>query len=160
MAVSCDGYGGIFNMFMIATQLEYQDPSLVAMPSIGAMFLRLVISLLFVIVLAFLAIKLFQRQRPFTRSGRWMRILDQVVIGQNRAILLAEIAGKIYVLGVTDHNITKLLEIDDASKVALFSAEDLEAKEYSTSLWRKTFEQFLPGKGNNTRRSGDYRDGD
>ncbi|HHV35330.1 MAG TPA: flagellar biosynthetic protein FliO [Syntrophomonadaceae bacterium] len=147
-------------IFLTATQLEYQDPSLVAVPSMGATLLRLVLSLLIVIVLAFLVIKFFQRQMPFTRSGRWMRILDQVVIGQNRALLLTEIAGKIYVLGVTDHNITKLLEIDDASKVAQFSAEDLEAEEYSNSFWKKTLEHFFPGRGNNSIRSKDFGEGE
>lgn len=146
--------------FMTATLPEYQDPSMVAVPSMGATLLRLVLSILIVIVFAFLAIKFFQRQMPFTRSGRWMRILDQVVIGQNRALLLAEIAGKIYVLGITDHNITKLLEIDDASKVALFSAEDLEAKDYSNSFWKRTFEQFFTGRGNDFSRNRDYREDD
>lgn len=113
-------------LLMTSGQFEYSEPALVSPPSMGSTLLRLILSLIIVIVLIFLLIKFFQRQMPFTRSGRWMRILDQVVIGQNRALILAEIAGKIYVLGITEHNITKLLEIDDPSKVALFSAEEME----------------------------------
>ena len=146
-------------IFLTATQLEYQDPSLVAVPSMGATLLRLVLSLLIVIVLAFLVIKFFNGS-AFYQIRRWMRILDQVVIWSNRALLLTEIAGKIYVLGVTDHNITKLLEIDDASKVAQFSAEDLEAEEYSNSFWKKTLEHFFPGRGNNSIRSKDFGEGE
>jgi flagellar biosynthetic protein FliO len=132
------------NLFFLMTagQYDYQDPALVAAPSMGSTLLRLILSLLIVVVLAFLLIKFFQRQMPFTRSGRWMRVLDQMVIGQNRALLLTEIAGKIYVLGITDHNITKILEIDDPAKVALFSADEMEDI-YTNSLWKKTLEQFF-----------------
>ena len=129
---------------MTAGQFEYSEPALVSPPSMGSTLLRLILSFLIVIILIFLLIKFLQRQMPFTRSGRWMRILDQVVIGQNRALILAEIAGKIYVLGITEHNITKLLEIDDPSKVALFSAEEME-EVYSNSLWKRTLEQFCAG---------------
>lgn len=134
------------NLFFLMTagQFEYSEPALVSPPSMGSTLLRLILSFLIVIVLIFLLIKFLQRQMPFTRSGRWMRILDQVVIGQNRALILAEIAGKIYVLGITEHNITKLLEIDDPSKVALFSAEEME-EVYSNSLWKRTLEQFCAG---------------
>lgn len=86
-----------------------------------------------------------------------MRILDQVVIGQNRALILAEIAGKIYVLGITEHNITKLLEIDDPSKVALFSAEEME-EVYSNSLWKRTLEQFCAGNRWWRQKSKDFRE--
>lgn len=149
------------NLFFLMTtgQLEYSEPVLVTPPSMGSTLLRLVLSLLIIIVLIFLLVKFFQRQMPFTRSGRWMRILDQVVIGQNRALILAEIAGKIYVLGITDHNITKLLEIDDPSKVALFSAEEME-EVYSNSLWKRTLEQFCGDNRWSRQKHGDFREGD
>ena len=146
-------------LLMTTGQLEYSEPVLVTPPSMGSTLLRLVLSLLIIIVLIFLLVKFFQRQMPFTRSGRWMRILDQVVIGQNRALILAEIAGKIYVLGITDHNITKLLEIDDPSKVALFSAEEME-EVYSNSLWKRTLEQFCAGNRWWRQKSKDFREGD
>ena len=145
---------GIYSFVLMAATLPaYQDPVQTSAPNMGAILLRVVLSLLVVILLAFLAIKFFQRQTPLTRAGRWMRILDQVMIGQNRALLLAEIAGNIYVLGVTDHNIIKLLEIDDPSQVALFTAEDLESKESPSALWKKCLERYLTNRGN---RSGDY----
>ncbi len=147
-------------VFLLTTgQFEYSEPALVTPPSMGSTLLRLILSLIIVIVLIFLLIKFFQRQMPFTRSGRWMRIIDQVVIGQNRALILAEIAGKIYVLGITDHNITKLLEIDDPSKVALFSADEME-EVYSNSLWKRTLEQFCGGNKWWRQKNGDFREGD
>ncbi|HHY39620.1 MAG TPA: flagellar biosynthetic protein FliO [Syntrophaceticus sp.] len=150
-----------YNLILLMTsgQFEYSEPALVSPPSIGSTLLRLILSLLIVIVLIFLLIKFLQRQMPFTRSGRWMRILDQVVIGQNRALILAEIAGKIYVLGITEHNITKLLEIDDPSKVALFSAEEME-EVYSDSLWKRTLEQFCGGNRLWRLKNRDYKKGD
>lgn len=137
----------------MATQFEYQDPVQVAAPSMGSLLLRLVLSLIIVIGLALLVIKFFQRQVSHSGTGRWIRILDQVVIGSNRALILVEIAGKIYVLGVTDHNITKLLEVKDASQAVFLAAEDLEAELRSSvarpgwlPFWKKTFRQVFPNR--------------
>lgn len=148
-------------------QFDYQDPGQVVAPSMGALLLRLILSLAVVVGLAILVIKLFQKSGAYSRSGRWIRILDQVVIGSNRVLMLVEIAGKIYVIGVTDHNITKLLEIEDPSQLDLLAAEDLETELQSFDAgtgWlptmKKTFRQVLLNRKESGRGYGSSREGD
>lgn len=131
--------------------LDYQDPAPLNPPNIGVLLLRLVISLIVVIGLALVVIKFLQRRPFFTRPARWIRILDQVTVGPNRGLLLAEIAGKIYVLALTDHSITKLLEIDDPSFLTTLLEEEEAARNPplpGSKTWypfweRRTFQNIL-----------------
>ncbi len=129
--------------------LDYQDPGPIAPPHIGSLLFRLVISLVVVIGLALVVIKFIQRRPFIPRSGHWIRILDQVAIGPNRGLLLAEIAGKIYVLALTEHTITKLLEIEDPSHIAPLLEEEgvlgssLAGKKHWRPFWAKTFKNIL-----------------
>lgn len=135
------------------SNLEYQEPEAVAPPSMGGLLLRLIISLVVVLGLAFVVIKFLQKRAMITQMGRWIRIIDQVGIGSNKALLLAEIAGRIYVLGVTDHNISKLLEIEETSQIAAILEESLDADispwkdGILHKLWRKPFHHLLDAKG-------------
>ncbi len=95
--------------------LPYKEPMTapVAPINMGAMLLQLVISLAVVIGLALILIKFLQRNTLLSRQSAWARIVDQVNMGPNKMLVLAEIFGKVYVLGVTDHGITTLLGEND-----------------------------------------------
>jgi len=142
-------------------ELNYQQPEAYPLPGIGSLLLRFVISLAAVIVLAFLVIKFFQRKLFVFRSGSWIRVLDQVAVGPNKGLLLVEIAGKVYVLGVTEHNITRLLEINDPEEVAALLAEESSSvmgsfpRKHWLSFWEKNFQQVLLKK----ERSFDSKEG-
>lgn len=134
--------------------LNYQEPGSFDPPQMGALLLRVVISLVVVLGLAVLVTKFLQRRTFISRPGHWIRVLDQVMVGPNKGLLLAEIAGKIYVLGITDHNITKLLEIEDPEQVAAILSEEghlpgpyNEEKKLWHHLWEGTFRQILKKEG-------------
>lgn len=132
--------------------LEYQEPEAVAPPSMGSLLLRLIISLTVVLGLAFVVIKYLQKRAAIAQTGRWIRVIDQVGVGPNKALLLAEIAGRLYVLGVTDHNISKLLEIKETSQVTTILEESLDSDishlkgEIRHKLWGKPFHKLLKTK--------------
>jgi flagellar protein FliO/FliZ len=94
----------------------YQVPAPVV-PSInmGGLILQLVFSLVIVIGLALILIKFMQKNTMLSKQSAWARVVDQVSLGPNKVLVLTEIFGKVYVLGVTEHSITTLLgenEID------------------------------------------------
>jgi flagellar protein FliO/FliZ len=161
------------NMFLplffasIPAQFDYQDPEQIVVPSMGSLLLRIIISLAVVVGLAILLIKIFQKSRSYSGSGRWIRILDQVVIGSNRALMLVEIAGKIYVIGVTDHNISKLLEIEDISQIDFLATDELETKLQFSNVgtgWfptmTKNFKQIFLNRKESGRGYGSSREED
>jgi len=123
-------------------------------PSIGGILLRLVLSLVIVIGLMLVLVKLLQKNNLLSRQSAWAKIVDQVAIGPNRMLVLAEIFGKVYVLGVTDHNITTLLgenEIDLSEFRQVVA--DAERKRGIPSYFNKPFLQILESKLQDLKRS-------
>lgn len=76
-------------------------------------FLKLVLVLALIIAAAWSIIRLFSRQITAKMQGTWLNVVDEVALGQNRGIVLCEIGGKIYALGVTDHSISLLFEVNN-----------------------------------------------
>lgn len=52
-----------------------------------------------------------------TTSGNWVQILDQVAIGNNKGLMLVDIEGKGYILGVSDHSINVISTIEDMERL-------------------------------------------
>lgn len=81
--------------------------------SLGWTAFKLVFSLLVIILLAYLVIRVFGKQVNRRFRGRWLQVIDELIIGPNRGVVLCEIGGRILALGVTDHSINVLFEIND-----------------------------------------------
>ena len=72
-------------------------------------------------------------------------------MGQNRGIVICEIGGRAYAIGVTDHRITTLFEIEDQAliaemlKQAYTPDEDKRHREGLADIWEQ-LQQYLPGR--------------
>lgn len=100
--------------------LAYQEPPQPAgtswLSTISYLF-TLVLTFALVIGLAYFTSRfLGQKMGRFTSAGDH-RIVVNLPLGPNRAVQIVEIAGKYLVLGVTDHNITLLQEINDPVQI-------------------------------------------
>lgn len=88
------------------------EPEKAALPSMAGLFFKIVLCLVVIVVLTYGLMRLLKRQ--FRTSGSSLiNVIDQLSLGPNRGVYLANIAGRIVALGITDHQIVKLLEIDD-----------------------------------------------
>lgn len=68
------------------------------------------------LVILFIALWLIKRLNRYSvrnMDSPWARVLDRQVLQGNQVLYLVEIAGQIQILGVTDHNITKVAEINN-----------------------------------------------
>lgn len=97
---------------------DYTDPQKVDTPSVFSLLVRLVISLIVIAILAYLVIKFLRKNMQARNDGDSISILDQVALGLNKGIFITEIGNKVYVLGVTDHNINLVTEINDPNVIA------------------------------------------
>lgn len=99
--------------------LVYQEPqtTTASWVSTVAYVVSLLVTFAVIIGLAYFTSR-FLGQRMGQLSARAEnRILTHLPLGANRAIHVVEIAGKVLVLGVTDHSITLLQEITDEDQV-------------------------------------------
>lgn len=85
------------------------------MPSVAGLFLRIIISLIFILVITYVVMKLLKRQNDLQqRQKNWIRIFDYQGLGTNRGIYLMEILNDVYLVGVSEGQINILKEIDQS----------------------------------------------
>ncbi|WP_242938981.1 FliO/MopB family protein [Thermosyntropha lipolytica] len=104
---------GAADMEKLNQELDKQNQVSVKGPSLWVSFLKLIIALGLIIGAAWSVLYIFNRQMNVKTQGTWINVVDQVVLGQNRGIVLCEIGEKLYALGVTDHSINLLFEVDN-----------------------------------------------
>lgn len=82
-------------------------------PSLFSNVVKLMLVLGIIVAAAWAIIQLFSKQLNRRIQGSWLHVVDEVMIGQNRGIVLVDIGEKIYALGVSDHGINLLFEVDN-----------------------------------------------
>jgi len=98
--------------------LKYQDPAPPATSILSTIAYIFTLLLAFSVVIGlayFTSRALGQKLGQGTASNS--RVLTTVPLGTNRTLQIVEIAGKVLLLGVTDHSITLLQEITDQEEI-------------------------------------------
>ena len=67
-----------------------------------------------IIVLTYYASKWYARKMGPIAGGRHIKVVDRVVVSKTGSILIVDIEGKQYVLGVSDQNVQVLMELEEA----------------------------------------------
>ena len=72
--------------------------------------------LLFVCVVIYISLRVLNARgllKPNARlKKKWMRILDRLPLGPNRSLLIVNVGEKVHLLGVTEHSINLLSDLD------------------------------------------------
>ena len=107
-------------VYAVSGQLNLppSEPQVAEAPSMTWMFIKLLVSLVVIAGLTYLTVKVLRRNLSYSSAGDSIQVLDQHAFALNKGIYITEVAGRVYVLGVTDHNITTLSEIEDAQVIA------------------------------------------
>lgn len=71
----------------------------------------------FVVAMAYLASRYLGGHFARAAEAEGGRILTQLPVGPNRSVMVVELAGQVYVLGVTEHNISLIGEIEDEDEI-------------------------------------------
>lgn len=93
------------------------EPQVAQPPSMFWLFIRLVISLAIIVGLTYLTVKVMRRKLTYSSAGEFIKVLDQHAFAMNKGVYITEVAGRVYVLGVTDHNINILSEVSDVQVI-------------------------------------------
>lgn len=119
-------------------------------------FFKLIIILGLLIFAAWSVIKLLSQNLNTRAQGTWLHVVDEVVMGQNRGIALCEVGGRLYAVGVTDHSITLLFEVNHPELLEQISQAEAERAENRTrqpdlnkflgSLFKLPQKSIFPGK--------------
>jgi flagellar protein FliO/FliZ len=80
-----------------------------------------------IIYLSYLASKYIGKGLGRTGSSRYMRLIDQITLGQDRHIAIMQVGGKYLLVGVTSGQINVLSEIQDEDLFPLGPDEEVQA---------------------------------
>lgn len=95
---------------------------------------KLIVVLGLIIAAAYAVIRLFSRQATGRIQGNWLHVIDEVMLGQNRGIILCEVGERVFAVGVTDHNISVLFEVNDPEILEQLNQYDEEQPDQNDVL--------------------------
>ena len=106
---------------------------------------RLVLSLVFVVFLAYIVIRFMRKSKLFVvNDDAYLKLVAQLNIEQGKSIKVFTLGDKAYIVGVTNNTITKIAEFEDK---VLIDAMNLKASEKPSSeatSFSKVFSNFFP----------------
>ncbi len=123
--------------------LDLSEPQVAPMPSMITMFLKLVISLVVIVGLAYLTMRVLRKNVRVLSRGTNITVLDQYAFSLNKGVYITKIAERVYVLGVTDHNINLITEITDRAVIDALIAQAKE-RESEPIIPPSILERILP----------------
>lgn len=117
-------------------------------PAVGAeafSWTGLIGTILIFLVILFVALWMIKRLNRYTvrnMQSPWIRVLDRQILNGQQALYLVEIAGKIQILGGTDHHLTKIEEINDPDLAAeileeIASRPEEKMDKVMTGIWKR-----------------------
>jgi len=124
-----------------------EEPQASPMPSMAVLFIKLVLSLLIIVGLAYLTMRFLRKSMKVSSRGETISVLDQYAFSMNKGIYITQIAGKVYVLGVTDQNISLISEITDEEVIGEM-IEKAKAREAEGVIPPGILDQIMPSRLN------------
>lgn len=136
--------------------LKYEEPKAEPGTGMAGAMVRLILSLAVIVGSAWLVIRLMGKQMTRRMQGEWIQVLDEVMIGPNRGIMLCEVGGKVFAVGVTDHQVATLFEVTDEALIEdmIKKAEERKVTQSSipaSLLWERAQKALNIGKGRNSK---------
>ena len=110
-------------------------------PNLFLNFVKLIFILALILGAAWSIIRFFGNKTRGRLQGTWIQVVDEIMLGQNRGIVLCEVGEKVYAVGVTDHNITVLFEIDNPKLLEEISKSNISIVEteaaFNWTQWKE-----------------------
>ena len=117
----------------------------------GAILIRIIISLILVVGLLYFFLKAMQKRNELQLEQKsWIRVHDYYSLGMNRGIYLMEIMSQVYVVAMTEGHVRILHEIDPTS-------EEWEELKDEITVNRASVFPFLQGIINKKPSTSDFQ---
>lgn len=114
---------------------------------------RLVFSLAFVVVLAYVVIRLMRRSGRFSFSNddSYLKLVANLNIEQGKSIKIFTLGNMAYVIGVTNHSITKIAEVEDKDLVSSMNLKADEESSITSSSFSSVFSAIFPARKSSSK---------
>lgn len=110
-------------------------------------FVATVLIFIIILIIALGLIRRLNRSALRGMNAPWARVLDRQILSGQQSLYLVEIAGKLQVLGGSDHHLVKLTEIEDPELAAEILDELANRPmERAEGTLGKLFQRLFSGK--------------
>ena len=107
--------------------------------------IRLILSLIFVVFLAYIVIKFMKKSRLFVvNDDAYLKLVAGLNIEQGKSIKVFTLGEKAYIVGVTNNSITKIAEIEDKVLIDAMNLKANETVKTEVPNFSKVFSSFFP----------------
>lgn len=89
-----------------------------------------------IIYLSYICSKYLGKGLVKTGSSKYMRLMDQMVVGQNRSLMMVQVGGRYLLLGVSQEKIETLAELSEEDLLPLGGEEGEPAMDFGQLLSR------------------------
>jgi len=108
---------------------------------------RLILSLAFIVGLAYVVLRIMRRGRLFSANNDpYLKLVANLNIEQGKTIKVVALGEKAYIIGVSASNITKIAELDDQVLIEAMKLKAEGEAEPDSSSFTKIFASFFPSK--------------
>lgn len=106
---------------------------------------RLVLSLVFVVFLAYVVVRFMKKSKLFVvNDDAYLKLVAQLNIEQGKSIKVFTLGEKAYIIGVTSGSITRIAEIEDKVLIDAMNLKANEAPSKEASSFSSVFANFFP----------------
>jgi flagellar biosynthetic protein FliO len=125
---------------------EYENP-VSNRPSLVMDFVKLVFSLVIIILLAYILVRVLGKKIKKIQQGDHIEIIDSMPLGVNRGIHIIYAANKYLIVGITEHSINLLGEVEDEEQLEELAGKRMIAQgEMDFRLSPVNWQRFYPLK--------------
>ena len=131
------------------TELEYKINNASDTSSYTSQIFRLLLSLAFVIFLAYIAIKFMKKGSLFSANNDpYLKLVANLNIEQGKSIKIFTVGDEAYIIGVTSSSITKIAQVENKELVDAMNLKADEAGEVDKNSFSKVFSNLFSPKKN------------
>jgi len=118
----------------------FQGQGPVVLSLLGGLFLFVL-----VLALAWFCSRWLGGRYGFQAAGRTIRVLERVMVGPDRCLLVVRAGEQVWLLGVTPQHIERLGELDPALYPEREPSETVKGPDFSSAL-QSAIKSWVPGK--------------
>jgi flagellar protein FliO/FliZ len=97
-------------------------------PSMAGILFQMVLGTGVVVGLAYIVIKIYKKNSTNTSQSQFINVVDHYNFGLNKGVFITEVGDRVLVLGVTDHSINVVTEINDPELIKMMKEKAEEQK--------------------------------
>ncbi|NLB17492.1 MAG: flagellar biosynthetic protein FliO [Syntrophomonadaceae bacterium] len=129
-------------------EMSYETPQKIENGNVFWLVIQMILALALIIFLAWGMIRFFGRSMNTSFQGRWIKVIEQISLGTNRSISVIEIGGRSFLIGITDHSISLLTEIEDPDLIQEMVVTNLDQDNQVSlepmMIWKQVKRRIMP----------------